>query len=299
MTRHSVSPATPPDELLLDASLTSTREVDLARAERLFAEERRDEKIRDSHAPATRRAYAADWAGFCRWCDRMVASGAPQYGIPATDAVLATWVGALDGLALSTVRRKLSAVRLAHARLEHPLPESLPATRAALRGHAREQADRKPRRQLAATVPILIRLVDAIDVDDSLHALRNRALLLVGFDGALRRSELVGIDHEHLRPTAEGYRLWLPRSKGARPDERVEVAVRRQPERHYCARARWCDRARRGGSSTSGPSPSRRTCARPPRTRAAGGCRRAVCGWATAGPGTSPSSPRDRRSCVR
>ena len=47
-----------------------------------------------------------------------------------------------------------------------------------------------------------------------LAGLRDRALLLLGYAGALRRSELVGIDREHLTFTPEGLRLLLPRSKG-------------------------------------------------------------------------------------
>ena len=224
------------------------RGTELAVAERLFAEVRRDEKIRASHAPATRRAYAADWVAFRAWCDRMAGAGLPCAALPATDATLATWVGALDRLALSTVRRKLSAVRLAHARLGHPLPADLPATTAALRGHAREQSDRAPRRQTAATTSVLVRLVDTLDGDESLHAVRNRAVLLVGFDAALRRAEIVGLDREHLVRTETGYLLRLPRTKGARPGKAAHVALRRQPTPRYCPVAAldaWLDRAAR------------------------------------------------------
>lgn len=224
------------------------RATELAVAKRLFAEARRDEKIRASHAPSTRRAYAADWVAFRAWCERMTTARARGYALPATDAVLATWVGALDCLALSTVRRKLSAVRLAHVRLGHPLPADLPATDAALRGHAREQADRAPRRQTAATAPVLVRLVDTLDGDASLHAARNRAVLLVGFDAALRRSEIVGLDHEHLARTEGGYLLRLPRTKGATPGKAVHVALLRQPTPHYCPVAAldaWLERAER------------------------------------------------------
>ena len=224
------------------------RAAELVVAERLFAEARRDEKIRASHAPSTRRAYAADWVAFRAWCARMASAGAPTAALPATDATLATWVGALDRLALSTVRRKLSAVRLAHARLGHPLTSDLPATTAALRGHAREQSDRAPRRQTAATGSVLARLVDTLDEDASLHAARNRAVLLVGFDAALRRSEIVGLDAEHLARTDEGYLLRLPRTKGARAGEAARVALRRQPAPRYCPVAAldaWLERGER------------------------------------------------------
>lgn len=43
--------------------------------------------------------------------------------------------------------------------------------------------------------------------------LGDKALLLVGFAGALQRSELVGIDREHLRFTSEGMTVLIPRAK--------------------------------------------------------------------------------------
>ena len=202
--------------------------------ERAKAERRRDEKVGASHALATRRAYAADWAGFERWCVRLSTPAQPFPSLPTDDVTLATWVGALDDLALSTVRRKLSAVRLVHARMGCPLPASLPATTAAVRGHAREQAEREPRRQTAATAERLVRMLDTLAGDSPL-VLRNRALLLVGFDAALRRSELVGIDRRHLAPTDTGYTIRLPRSKTDQDgSQRARVAIVRQRDPRYC-----------------------------------------------------------------
>ena len=82
-----------------------------------------------------------------------------------------------------------------------------PAIRTTLRGIFRRHGSR--RRQAAAlTSTELGKLVAACGGD--LTGLRDRALLLLGFAGALRRSELVGIDREHLRFTGEGLRLTLP-----------------------------------------------------------------------------------------
>jgi integrase len=77
-------------------------------------------------------------------------------------------------------------------------------------------------RQLAATAPILRRLLAPIAGD--VRGLRDRALLLVGFAGALRRSELAAIRFEHLEMTDRGIRLTLPQTKGEQTDA-VTVAL--------------------------------------------------------------------------
>ena len=62
-------------------------------------------------------------------------------------------------------------------------------------------------------------------IADDPPGLRDRALLLVGFAGALRRSELAGIQVEHLEESQRGWRLTLPRSKGDRHGRGVTVPL--------------------------------------------------------------------------
>ena len=62
-------------------------------------------------------------------------------------------------------------------------------------------------------------------IGDDLRGLRDRALLLAGFAGALRRSELAAIRLEHLEAAPRGLRLTLPLSKGDRDGKGVTVAL--------------------------------------------------------------------------
>jgi integrase len=62
-------------------------------------------------------------------------------------------------------------------------------------------------------------------IGDDLVGLRDRALLLVGFAGALRRSELAAIRVENIEPGRRGLRLTLPRSKGDRDGSGVTIAI--------------------------------------------------------------------------
>jgi hypothetical protein len=73
-----------------------------------------------------------------------------------------------------------------------------------------------PHKKVAATAAILRRLLALIQGD--LRGLLDRALLLVGFAGVLRRPELAVIRLEHLEKTDRGIRLTLPHSKGEQTD---------------------------------------------------------------------------------
>ena len=211
----------------------------------------RAEQVLASHAPATRRAYASDWQGFLAWCERHAAADPAIVALPADDATLSLWVGASDALRPSTLKRKLAAIRLHHARAGYAMPdEAYPATRAALAGHRRRHAGERPRQMRAATDPILRALADTCD-PRTLIGLRNRALLLVGFDGAFRRGELVGIDAEHLVRTADGILVRLPQAKGDPDGDGAQVSLAARAGSPWCpvdALERWLDaRARPPG----------------------------------------------------
>ena len=241
---------TPPDDDLVTAS-------EIARAERTVdplaaARAARADQVRASHAPTTRRAYAADWAAFRAWCAEHAATDPSLVPLPASDATLSLYVGHLDAKRPTTVRRALSAIRLAHARAGVALPdEAYPATLAAVRGHAHRHADAPPRQMRAAVDGLVQRLADACDPASAFGA-RDRALLLVGFDGAFRRSELVGIDVEHLTRTAEGLHVRLGPTKRDQRGRGATVAVLARPDSPWCpvaALEHWLEL----GARTSGP----------------------------------------------
>ena len=204
----------------------------------------RAEQVLASHAPATRRAYASDWAGFLAWCERHAAADPSLVALPVDDATLSLWVGASDALRPSTIKRKLAAIRLFNARAGYAMPdEAYPATRAALAGHRRRHSHERPRQVRAATDAILRALADTCD-PATLIGLRNRALLLVGFDGAFRRSELVGIDAEHLDRTADGILVRLPRAKADQDGDGAKVLLAARAGSPWCpvdALERWLD----------------------------------------------------------
>ena len=140
----------------------------------------------------------------------------------------------MDVLRPTTVGRKLAAVRLVHRWAARPITDAaIPLAVAALRGHARRHAHVAPRRVRAATGDVLWRLADACDVSTA-TGLRNRALILVGFDAALRAAELVALDHGHLTRTPDGIALALRRFKADQRGRGAVVSIAARPGSPWC-----------------------------------------------------------------
>jgi integrase len=171
-------------------------------------------------APGTLRAYKADLENFKAWC--------ASHGfepMPAAPETVGAYLAAAGlGYALPTLRRRVAAIARAHRIAKHPLDTRHPAIRETLRGIARAHGE-PPRRSAALTTTEIKRLVDVCG--DDFAGLRDRALLLLGFAGALRRSELVGIDVEHVRSASSGLRLLIPRSKSDSAGEGAEIGIMR------------------------------------------------------------------------
>jgi len=169
-----------------------------------------------ARAPATLRAYAADWRIFTAWC---AAHGVDA--LPATPHTVALFLADLEGRP-STLRRKLAAIAVMHRAAGHDSPTEHGVVRATFAGIRRERGV-APRPKTALLVDELRAAVATcgerrIDV-------RDRALILLGFAGALRRSELVGLDVTDVAFEGEGLVLRLRRSKTNQEGELEEVAV--------------------------------------------------------------------------
>jgi integrase len=178
-------------------------------------------------APETQRAYAADWGHFCQWCR--------DHGcepLPAEPAAVAAYLASLASqYSRAALERRLAAIGHQHRLRDLDWSAGHPAIRTTLRGIFRKHGSR-PRQAAALTSAELRKLVAVCPGDRT--GLRDRALLLLGFAGALRRSELVGIDREHLRFAESGLRLLLPTSKTDPEGKGQELGISRGKRRETC-----------------------------------------------------------------
>jgi site-specific recombinase XerD len=185
-------------------------------------------------APATLRAYRADWAHYIAWCER---AGAPP--LPADPHAVAAYLATLTrSHAPATIRRRLAALGRVHRYNDLPWSTDDPAILALLRG--------LPARP-AATAPLsqeqLQRLAAACDT--GARGLRDRAMLLLGFAAALRRAELVALLAEDVTAVAGGLTLRL---RHRRPGRDCMIMVPRGAVAETCpvgALAAWQALARR------------------------------------------------------
>jgi site-specific recombinase XerD len=173
----------------------------------------------NSRAASTRAAYAADFRIFSAWC---VAQGlCPMPANPATVAAfLADQVKV--GMKPSTLGRRLAAIKYRHKSAGEDSPTDEAAVKAVLQG-ARRSIGVAPRKLAAATSEKTIGM--ATLVRPGLAGLRDRAILLLAFSLAARRSELVALDVEDIEECPEGLRIRIKRSKTDQEGQGAVVAV--------------------------------------------------------------------------
>lgn len=167
---------------------------------------------------ATRLAYASDLRDFERWC-RLV--GAEP--LPASIATVCAYLAHLAGerLTVSTINRRLAAIRYGHRSRGFPLTAAEPVKRV-LSG-IRRRTGVAVSAKAPATARALTRMLRCIP--DTLTGKRDRALLALGFAAALRRSELVGLQVEDFERAPEGLRVHIRRSKTDQDGAGHSIAV--------------------------------------------------------------------------
>jgi site-specific recombinase XerD len=158
-------------------------------------------------AAATRRAYGTDFLIFRAWCEERRLDSVPA--LPATVAAFLAHEASRNVKA-STIGRRVAAIRYAHklAGLETPTDDE--RVKATVRGIRRTLGTARSKKTPATAERLLAM---AANTGAGLKGLRDRALLLLGFAGAFRRSELVALDVSDIEETPDGMKVTIRRSK--------------------------------------------------------------------------------------
>lgn len=191
---------------------------------------------------ATRRAYRSDWQDFVGWC-----AGCGVAELPAQPETLAGYLAHLanSGKKVSTIRRRIAAIAYAHRLKSLEPPHHGEALRAVLSG-IRKTIGVAVNRKAPATAAVVGKMLRRLpaksakrltqdgdkgsplalaEVKPDLRALRDRALLLLGFAAAMRRSELVALDVADLEFVERGLIVHVRRSKTDQEAAGAEIAV--------------------------------------------------------------------------
>ncbi|MBF9239891.1 tyrosine-type recombinase/integrase [Hymenobacter sp. BT683] len=180
-------------------------------------------------AANTVRAYAGDWKRFTSWCalHRLESLPAPVEALAGFLTELAD-----AGKKVATIQRHAAAIAKAHALAGHDSPTADKKVKVLLKGIAREKKTRI-KQAAAFTLASFKRTIRSIDVSTP-TGLRNRALLLLGFTGAFRRSELEALNIEDLAFDEEGLVVSLDKSKTNQLGQAEEKAIFYSPDPALC-----------------------------------------------------------------
>ena len=176
------------------------------------------EYIRASKAESTLRGYRTDWWHFCQW-----SQGHELCPLPASPEAVASYIAECAGrLKVGSIQRRLNAIAEAHKSVGLESPTAAGMVRNTLKGIKRTLGSAAVQKVPALTDDIR----SMVDVADAgLIGMRDRALILLGFAGAFRRSEVVGLDTNDCTFNKDGLTVMLRRSKTDQEGEGRKIGI--------------------------------------------------------------------------
>ena len=189
------------------------------------------ENLKSSKANNTLRAYKSDFKDFAAFCAKHGFNS-----IPTEPKVVSLYLTHLSANSrISTLRRRLVSIGVVHKLKGHYLDTKHPVIIENLLGIKRKKGSIQIGKK-----PILInhlkQIINVIDEQkiEKINKLRNRTLILIGFGGGFRRTELISINYEDLDFVEEGVKITLKRSK---TDQFGEGLIKGLP---YFTNAKYC-----------------------------------------------------------
>ena len=184
--------------------------------------------LKNSKADNTLRAYKSDFQDFSTFCSKNGFSS-----LPTQPKIVALYITNLSKSSkLSTLKRRIASLSVIHKLKGHYLDTKHPIIMENLHGIKRTLGSRQ-----TAKKPILINdlklIIKAIG-EEKKNNLRNKALILIGFAGGFRRSELVEIRNEDIEFVAEGIKILIKRSKTDQSGEGVIKAIPYFDNKEFC-----------------------------------------------------------------
>lgn len=194
--------------------------------------------LKTTIADSTKQIYARDWKGFVRWCNKLGLSS-----MPSTPDVVACYFTslAMKEFRITTIRRHCAAIASAHREAGYPTPTTHPAIKELFRGMTRRIGS--PAKPVDALLSEdIVRMTATLP--DTFLGRRDKAIILIGFAGAFRRSEIVGLNVEDVTFRDEGIVVLLSHSKTDQVGEGRLVGIPRGKNPDTCpviALQRWLE----------------------------------------------------------
>ncbi|MDC0438855.1 site-specific integrase [Candidatus Pelagibacter sp.] len=187
--------------------------------------------LRNSKSENTLRAYQSDYNDFSLFCSR---NGFQV--MPTEPKILALYITHLSSYSkYSTLKRRLASIGILHKTKGYYIDTKHPIIMENLMGIKRSNGSNQKGKK-----PLLINdlklLINAIHQSDEKYKrkIRDKALVLIGFSGGFRRSELVDIEYEDLEFVPEGVKIFVKRSKTDQSGEGMTKAIPYFDNEKFC-----------------------------------------------------------------
>ena len=187
--------------------------------------------LKNSKSANTLRAYQADFKDFSAFCAKNGLSS-----MPTEPKILSLYLTHLSATSkFSTLKRRIASISVVHKMKGHYLDTKHPLIMENLHGIKRVkgsiQKSKKP--ILINELKLIINTIDEANQSEN-KKIRDKALILIGFSGGFRRSELVNIEHEDIEFVHEGVKIFIKRSKTDQSGEGMIKAIPYFGNKSFC-----------------------------------------------------------------
>ena len=187
--------------------------------------------LKNSKSPNTLRAYESDYKDFSAFCIKNNFNP-----LPADPKILSLYLTNLSQTSkFSTLKRRIASISIIHKLKGHYIDTKHPIIMENLLGIKRQKGSNQKAKKpiLINDLKAIINVIDKAIIKEN-RKLRDKALILVGFAGGFRRSELVALEQEDIEFVREGVKIFVRRSKTDQSGEGMTKAIPSFNNALYC-----------------------------------------------------------------
>jgi site-specific recombinase XerD len=189
------------------------------------------QNLKNSKSTNTLRAYKSDYKDFTKFCFKNNFST-----LPADPKILSLYLTHLSQTSkFSTLKRRIASISVVHKLKGHYIDTKHPVIIENLLGIKRKNGSNQKAKKpiLISDLKEIINVINKLKIKE-IRKLRDKTLILVGFAGGFRRSELVDIDHADVEFVREGVKIFVKRSKTDQSGEGMIKAIPSFNTTTYC-----------------------------------------------------------------
>jgi site-specific recombinase XerD len=187
--------------------------------------------LKNSKSPNTLRAYESDYKDFSAFCVKNNFSP-----LPADPKILSLYLTNLSQTSkFSTLKRRIASISVIHKLRGHYIDTKHPIIMENLLGIKRQKGSNQKAKKpiLINDLKLIIDVINKCEIREN-RKLRDKALILIGFAGGFRRSELVALEYDDVEFVVEGVKIFVKRSKTDQSGEGMTKAIPSFNNALYC-----------------------------------------------------------------